>query len=198
MGQQSPEPSTTQPAAGERWKVWIQPALVGLVFVALNIAAYYWLTTPRGEALLVSLRAFSALGAFLVMLVANATVVVPVPWPGILIPIAEQSPTLWPILLAGALGSTIGESVAFVVGRSGRGAVEETRFYRWVQRQLTRPWRAFLVLFALSAPPNPAFDVAGLTAGAMGLPYWMFFGAVFLGRIIRIWLVIALAGLITN
>lgn len=181
-----------------RRRAWLQPAIIGGVFVALNVAAYLWLQSPGGRALLASLRDYAALGAFLVMLVANATVVVPVPWPGILIPIAEHSHSLWPVVLAGALGSAIGESVAFFVGRSGRGVVEDTRFYRWVQRQLRHPWRAFTVLLLLSAPPNPAFDVAGLTAGAAGLPFWMFFTAVLLGRVVRIWIVIALADLIPH
>ena len=42
---------------------------------------------------------------------------------------------------------------------------------------------AAITVTALSAPPNPAFDVAGLLAGAMGVPLWMFLTAVFLGRI---------------
>jgi membrane protein YqaA with SNARE-associated domain len=130
-----------------------------------------------------------------VMLVANATVIVPVPWPGILIPIAQQSASLVEIIVASAFGSVLGESVAFFVGRSGRGVVEETRFYRWFQRQLDHPWRAFAALLLLSAPPNPAFDVAGLTAGAMGLPYWLFFVAVFLGRLVRTATVLSVAGL---
>ena len=68
-----------------------------------------------------------------------------------------RSDNLALVILAGALGSALGESVAFFVGRSGRGAVEDTRFYRWVQHQMRHPWRAFVVLFGLSAPPNPAF-----------------------------------------
>src|SRR5262249_27199700 len=94
---------------------------------------------------------------------------------------------------AGAVGSALGESVAFFIGRSGRTIAEETRFYGWVKQQLRHPWRAFVVLFGLAAPINPAFDVAGLAAGALGVPYWLFFTAVFMGRLIRFWL-IALAG----
>jgi membrane protein YqaA with SNARE-associated domain len=181
------EPST-------HWRAWLQPAIVGGVFVALNIAVYLWLTAPDGQALLVSLRDYAVLGAFLVMLVANATVIVPVPWPAILLPIAQQSSNLWLVLLAAAFGSVVGESVAFFVGRSGRGVVADTRFYRWVQRQLRHPWRAFAALLLLSAPPNPLFDVAGLTAGATGLPFWMFFSAVLCGRVLRMWAIFALAG----
>lgn len=178
------------------WRALIRPALAGLIFIALNILAYQWLTSPDGQRLLVGLRDYAIPGAFIVMLIANATIVVPVPWPAVLIPIAQQSDSLIGVLLAGALGSAIGEALAYAIGRSGRGAVEDTRFYRWVQRQLSHPWRAFGVLFVLAAPPNPLFDIAGLTAGAMGLPFWMFFSAVFLARIIRIWLIITFAGLL--
>lgn len=173
-------------ATPARWRRWLQPLLIGVVFAALNVLVYLALKTPTGHGLLRQLGSYAYLGAFVVMVIANATVIVPVPWPAVLIPIAQQSDSLALVVLAGALGSAVGESVAFFIGRSGRGAVENTRFYRWVHQQLRHPWRAWLVLFALSAPPNPLFDVAGLTAGAVGLPFWIFFSAVALGRIIRV------------
>lgn len=186
-----PETATT-PVGAASWRRWLAPVLVGLVFVILNILVYQALRTPTGHALLHGLGNYAYLGAFVVMLIANATVIVPVPWPAVLIPIAQQSQSLALVILAGALGSAVGESTSFVIGRSGRGIVEDTRFYRWTQRQLQHPWRAWVVLFLLSAPPNPLFDVAGLTAGAVGLPYWLFFTAVFLGRIIRVGLFVLL------
>lgn len=176
------------------WQNWVRPVIAGIVFIILNVLAYLWLTSPDGRALLVQMRDYAVLGAFVVMLIANATIVVPVPWPAVLIPIAQHTDNLPAVLVAGALGSAIGEAVAFFVGRSGRTVVANTRFYRWVQSQMTHPWRSFSVLFILAAPPNPLFDVAGITAGAMGLPFWMFFLAVFLARIIRIWIIVAFAG----
>ncbi len=187
MAQQQEQPA---------WRAWVQPVIAGIVFIILNILAYMWLNSPDGQALISRLREYAVPGAFLVMLIANATVVVPVPWPAVLIPIAQQTDNLPGVLVAGALGSAIGEAVAFYIGRTGRGVIADTRFYRWVQSQLTHPWRSFAVLFILAAPPNPLFDVAGITAGAMGLPFWMFFVAVFLARIIRIWIIVAFAGAI--
>jgi membrane protein YqaA with SNARE-associated domain len=183
---------TTTPAPHERRK-WLQPALIGLVAVALNVAAYYLI--PKD--LVRRLGALGYLGVFAVTAIANATVVVPVPYYGLVARLAQEL-NVAGVVLAGALGSAIGESVAFFVGRSGRGTVEDTRFYRWVQRQLAHPWRAFIALFLLAAPHNPAFYVAGLTAGAFGLPFWMFFTAVFLGRIIRIATIVFLGQLIPD
>jgi len=168
---------------------WIRPMLVAAIAVALNIIAYLMIPPD----LAYRLGALGYIGVFLITLISNATIVVPIPYFGL---VAALSPglSMVGVGIAGALGSVIGESVSFFVGRSGRGVVEQTRFYRWVQRQLEHPWRAFVVLFALSAPPNPAFDVAGLTAGAMGLPYWIFLSAVFLARLVRFGIVAFVGG----
>lgn len=168
---------------------WMRPVLVAAIAIVLNIIAY--LMIPPDFAY--RLGSLGYIGVFLITLVSNATIVIPIPYFGL---VAALSPglSMVGVGIAGALGSVIGESVSFFVGRSGRGVVEQTWFYRWVQRQLEHPWRAFVVLFALSAPPNPAFDIAGLTAGAMGLPYWLFLGAVFLARLVRFGIVAFLGG----
>ena len=168
---------------------WIRPILVAAIAIVLNIIAYLMIPPD----LAYRLGSLGYIGVFLITLISNATIVVPIPYFGL---VAALSPglSMVGVGIAGALGSVIGESVSFFVGRSGRGVVEQTRFYRWVQRQLEHPWRAFVVLFALSAPPNPAFDVAGLTAGAMGLPYWIFLSAVFLARLVRFGIVAFFGG----
>jgi membrane protein YqaA with SNARE-associated domain len=166
--------------AAERRRRSLRAAAIGLVALVFNIGVFF-LPIDYG-----AFGRYAYLGVFLITLIANATVIIPVPYPAVIARVATQADSLALVILAGALGSALGESVAFFVGRSGRGAVEDTRFYRWVQRQMRHPWRAFAILFGLSAPPNPAFDVAGLAAGALGLPYWMFFSAVLLGRMVRI------------
>jgi membrane protein YqaA with SNARE-associated domain len=175
------------PARATRWRKWISPILMGLLVIAANVGIYQLNIDYR------IFGAYAYLGVFIVTLIANATTIVPVPYITIVACIAGQTDSLVLVALAGALGSALGESVAFFIGRSGRAIAEETRFYGWVKRQMQHPWRAFAVLFGLSAPINPAFDIAGLAAGALGVPYWLFFTAVFLARMIRFWL-IAMAG----
>jgi membrane protein YqaA with SNARE-associated domain len=172
----------------ERMRKWLRPILLSSFAVAANIVLYLLPINYRifGQ--------YAYLGVFLITLIANATTIVPVPYIPIVACIAGQSNNLALVIVAGALGSALGESVAFFIGRSGRGIIAETRFYGWVQHQMRHPWRAFAILFGLAAPPNPAFDVAGLAAGALGLPYWLFFSAVLLGRMIRMGL-IALVGI---
>ncbi|MBK9711718.1 MAG: VTT domain-containing protein [Kouleothrix sp.] len=185
-------PGTTASATGPGR--WIKPALAIAFALALNLGFFVLLRGETGRYWIAQLRDYSYIGVFLVTLLANATTIVPTPYIPIVACIAAQTDNLPLVIALGALGSALGESVAFFIGRSGRGIVQETRLYRWVHGQMRHPWRAFAVLFLFGAPPNPLFDVAGLAAGALGVPYWLFFSAVFLARIIRIWL-IALGGL---
>jgi len=180
----SPEQIGPATSRATRLRKWARPAAIGLIALALNVVFFYLPIDYR------SFGNYAYLGVFLVTLIANATTIVPVPYMPVVARIAAQSDNLALVIVAGALGSALGESVAFFVGRSGRALIEDTRFYRWVDRQLRHPWRAFAVLFGLAAPPNPAFDVAGLAAGALGLPFWLFFAAAFLGRIIRMGLIV--------
>lgn len=169
---------------------WLRPAAIGVGAIGLNGLAYL-LLPPH---VLNRLGAFGYMSAFGVAGIANASVVIPVPYYSIIARLA-QTPVLdvRGVVIAAAAGSALGELVAFLVGRAGKEIASETRFYRWVQTQMQHPSRTMLILFLLSAPPNPAFDVAGLLAGALGIPMWMFLIPVFLGRIVRMGLV-ALVG----
>jgi membrane protein YqaA with SNARE-associated domain len=174
------------------WRRWLLPILVGAVALVLNVVAYL-LLSPR---LVAHLGRFGYVGAFAMAAIANATILIPVPYYPVIARLA-QALNVWGIILAAAAGSALGETVAYFVGRSGKGVVQHSSINDWIQRQMRNKWRAALVLFLLSAPPNPAFDVAGLLAGAFGLPLWVFLISVFLGRIIRMGLV-AFAGLTLN
>jgi membrane protein YqaA with SNARE-associated domain len=171
------------------WRRWWKPIVIGTSALVLN-AVVYLLLPPTVVA---HFGRLAYAGAFVVAAIANATVFVPVPYYPIIGRLA-QALNVWGVILAAAAGSAIGESVAYFVGRSSHAAIQETRVDNWMERQMRQPWRAAAVLFLLSAPPNPAFDVAGLLAGAFGIPLWLFLVSVFLGRIIRMGLV-AFAGL---
>jgi membrane protein YqaA with SNARE-associated domain len=138
------------------------------------------------------LGVYGYLGVFAIALLGNATVLFPVPYPAA-VAVAATTLSLPGVALAAAVGSVIGETLAFVVGRSGKAVVERSRVYEWMQRQLRHPVRAALIIFVLAAIPNPLFDVAGLTAGAMGLPYALFVIPTLLGRIVKM-LFFGLAG----
>lgn len=173
--------------AGSRRSRFLQASGVLLLALALNLAV---VALPRTW--FEGWGNYGYAGVFLVTLLANASVFVPVPYPGVVAKLAINL-DVFGVAILGAAGSVLGETTAFFVGRAGRGVVDQTAFYRWLRAQLRTPLRAFVVLFCLSAPPNPFFDVAGLTAGSLGVPLPIFVAATFSGRIVRM-LVLALLG----
>jgi membrane protein YqaA with SNARE-associated domain len=91
------------------------------------------------------------------------------------------------IVLAGALGATLGNFVFYRVGRAGGDMALsrlKSRTQEWVKRQVTRhAFWALLVCVALP-PPFPTKPIV-LAAGVVGTPPGLFFSAVFTGRLLR-------------
>ena len=132
---------------------------------------------------------YGYLGAFLISLVGNATVILPVPSFMIIIALgAAFNPFL--VGLTSALGGTIGEMTCYLLGYSGRGIAENRSIYdravKWLQR-----WGA-LTVFVFAVTPSP-FDVMGMVAGLLRYPFWKFFLACLCGKVIK-YIVLALAG----
>lgn len=139
---------------------------------------------------LVRLRAYGYSGLFLLNLLTSATLILPAP--GIALAFAAGA-SLNPFLvgLAVGAGSALGELTGYLAGYSGRGIVESDPQYERVHRWMVT--RGLWVIFVLSIVPNPLFDVAGITAGAMRMPIWKFLGATLPGKVIKATL-LALAG----
>jgi len=121
-------------------------------------------------------------GIFLVMLMANATVVIPAP--GVAVVFAMGS-VFNPILvaLAAGTGGAIGELSGYLAGFSGQAIVENTQTYDrispWVQKY------GVWAILVLSAIPNPFFDLAGIAAGVAKIPVWKFLLFCWAGQIIK-------------
>ncbi len=85
-------------------------------------------------------------------------------------------------LIAGT-AETFGELTGYFLGYSGRGIVQRRSLYQKLEKWMQH--RGWLLLFVLSVVPNPVFDVAGITAGAMRYPLWSFLGVVAAGKLIK-------------
>ena len=128
------------------------------------------------------LEAYGYLGAFLISLITSATIFLPVP--GIVL-IAGLGASFDPVLigLAAGAGSALGELTGYMAGFSGQVVFENSRFYPRLERWMRR--RGFIAITVLSFVPNPFFDVAGATAGALRFPLWKFLLACFVGKGVR-------------
>jgi uncharacterized membrane protein YdjX (TVP38/TMEM64 family) len=129
--------------------------------------------------------------AFLTMLVTSATLIAPAPGLAYVFIWGQQ---LNPILLgvvAGA-GSTLGELTGFLAGYSGSAVVENTDVYKRIEGYIQK--YGLIPIVVLAAIPNPLFDAAGFVAGALGIKWWQFLIATFIGKTIKC-IVVAYAGL---
>jgi membrane protein YqaA with SNARE-associated domain len=121
-------------------------------------------------------------GIFIISLVSSATVFLPLPGFAVVFAMGQY---LNPVLvgLAAGLGSGIGELSGYLAGLAGHNAVERTELFRSHKKQVAK--YGPLGIFVLAVIPNPAFDVAGIAAGAMQMPVWQFLLATAAGKTIR-------------
>lgn len=173
------QPQPTSPAEHQTGRLasvpWGRVAAVGVAVAVTGVIA---LLANRIE----ELQGLGYAGAFLIMLLGNATVVLPVP--GLVFVIAMGS-TLnpWLLGLVAGPGAALGEFTGYLAGHGGVTPLENTALYQRFDRYMDR-FGPF-VIFVLSIIPNPFFDVAGMLAGASHMPWWQFLIAATLGKIIQ-------------
>lgn len=158
-----------------------------LVLVALNVGVLLLPIDYR------RLGDLAYAGAFLVALIANAAIALPIPYLPVLARMAMELEHPWLIAALAALGSALGESVPYVIGRTQTTFVTRHPWYPRIAALIADRRRAGLILAALAAPLNPIFDIAGLVAGTIGMPFPLFFVAVLAGRLVRFGVIVALA-----
>jgi membrane protein YqaA with SNARE-associated domain len=137
------------------------------------------------------------LGAFLISLVASATIILPAP--GIAV-IMAMGAALDPVLLGivAGIGSAFGELSGYIAGASGRALVPEDKRPHFDRiHRLTDKYGAILLL-VLAAVPLPLFDFAGIIAGIMRIRVTTFLSMVAVGKSIKYVIMILLgAGVIS-
>ena len=128
------------------------------------------------------LGAYGYLGVFIVAVIGNATVFLPVP--GIAMVFASGS-VLNPLIvgLVSGVGEPLGELTGYMAGFGGSAVFEERDRYERLKGWMKR--HGFLTLLVLSAIPNPLFDLAGMTAGALKYPVWKFLLACWIGKTVK-------------
>jgi len=129
-------------------------------------------------------------GVFLLSLVTNATLLLPMP--GVAITFAAGAIfNPYAVALAAGLGSTLGELTGYLAGFSGQGVLERADLYHRLEDLTTRYGSA--VVFFLALIPNPLFDLAGASAGAMRMPLRQFLFWTWVGKTLKM-LAFAVAG----
>jgi membrane protein YqaA with SNARE-associated domain len=128
---------------------------------------------------------FAALGypgIFLTALLANATVLFPAPGAAIVFSMGAVFNPLG-VALAAGIGGGLGEISGYLAGLSGQAIIERMDMYNRVAPQIKK-YGPFGV-FVFACIPNPLFDIVGISAGALKMPFWSFVLAAIAGNIIK-------------
>jgi membrane protein YqaA with SNARE-associated domain len=155
-----------------------------LVVVAAFASALYVLGDPARRAQVEKLiqSPSGLLVLFVISAISNATLILPVPGLALTALAATVANPLVVGIVAGA-GQTLGETTGYLAGYSGQELIDENpryaRMVRWMRRF------GPITIFVLALIPNPLFDLAGIIAGALRMPLWLFLVAAGLGKIVK-------------
>jgi uncharacterized membrane protein YdjX (TVP38/TMEM64 family) len=148
------------------------------VLLVIAISVVIFLLSDRIQ----QLRSLSYGGAFVIMLLGNATVILPAPGLTIVFSLGAAFNPLLIGVSAGA-GAGLGELTGYLAGYSGRAAIEGNDVYRRFERWMRR--YGFLAIFILAVIPNPFFDIAGIIAGALHFTWWRFLLVTWCGKTVQ-------------
>lgn len=129
---------------------------------------------------IIALKEYGYLGAFLISMFTNATIVIPLPgWLTIVSLAAILNP--WLIGFLAGVGAVVGQTTAYLLGYTGRIALKNFAKYQiainWMQR-----WGG-LVIFFFAFFPNPFIDIVGVGAGILKFSFLKFIFFCFLGTV---------------
>ena len=158
---------------------WRGRLIILAVVVAISVFAYF-----MQDRINVGRLSYGAVAGS--VLLASGGLVVPVPALAITCTTATFLNPAAVAIIAGLAG-TLGELTGYFLGYSGSSVFERGRFYQRVENWMRR--RGWLLLFVISAVPNPLFDVAGIAAGALRYPLWRYLVAVGLGKQVKFFMV---------
>jgi membrane protein DedA with SNARE-associated domain len=136
------------------------------------------------------LGAYGYLGVFLLTLLASATIVLPSPALGVAA-LAGKTLNPWLVGLIGGSAAGLGEITGYLAGLGGSALAERSRFYPRVEGWVRR-W-GMLTIFVLAFIPGPVFDLAGIAAGTMRMPFHRFLLPCLAGKVLR-FIIVAWAG----
>lgn len=133
---------------------------------------------------------YGYVGVFVLTLLSSATIVLPSPALGVAA-LAGKTLDPWIVGAVGGVAAGLGEISGYLAGLGGGALAARSRFYPrvegWVQR-----W-GLLTIFALAFIPGPVFDLAGIAAGTMKMPFRRFLAACLAGKTLR-FIAVAWAG----
>ena len=133
-----------------------------LVFV-IALTVYMFLNRDQ----IANLKGYGYPGIFLVSLITNASLFMPMPGVVITTAMGAIFNPFWVAIAAGS-GSAIGELTGYLAGYSGQGVVARADIYEKITGWMKKYGDVTILVMAIV--PNPFFDAAGIIAGMLKMP----------------------------
>ena len=156
--------------------VWLRP-LIFILVIGLTVLIL-WMGGRIQQ-----LGRYGYPGIFLLNLLANATVILPLPGVVMTPAFGAVLSPFWVSIAAGS-GAALGELSGYYAGYSGGRAVLERMDKHGRYEALFGRYGDGVIL-VLAFIPNPAFDLAGITAGALGMTVWRFLILCWIGKVLK-------------
>ena len=179
---QSTQPNPAKPSSKK--KTNLIRGIVLLLVIALTVVLVIYRDKIQ------VLQAYGYPGIFLFSILANATILIPIP--GVIFTSAMGAVfnPFWVSIAAGA-GAALGELSGYLAGFSGQAVVENSKRYdkvvHWMEKY------GDITILVLAFIPNPLFDLAGMVAGILKMPVWKFLIYCVIGKILKM-MMFAFAG----
>ncbi|MBI4670560.1 MAG: VTT domain-containing protein [Chloroflexi bacterium] len=158
--------------------------LTAAILIIAFAGTFYFLFDPARRAQLDALinSPIGLLVLFFLSLLSNATLILPVPGIALTALAATAGNPLIIGIVAG-LGQALGETTGYLAGYSGQELIDSSpryiRMASWMRRY------GAVTIFVLALVPNPLFDIAGLVAGALCMPFWIYLSVTVAGKVIK-------------
>ncbi len=149
-----------------------------VLFVSLFISVLIFLLKDK----LAGLESYGLLGLFVISVIGNATIVFPAP---VILSAFVAGAIFNPLAVTVAVsaGATVGELTGYYAGFGGTSLVGNEAKLKKIKTWIDK--FGLWVIFVLAVIPNPLFDLAGIVAGATGIPVWKYLIVVFAGKFIK-------------
>jgi len=121
-------------------------------------------------------------GIFILSILSNATLILPLP--GIIFTSAMGAVfnPFW-VAIAAGIGAALGETTGYLAGFSGQIVIDRKDWYKTMTMWMRKYGN--LTILVMAFVPNPLFDLAGMAAGMLKLPFFRFLFWCSIGKIIK-------------
>ena len=175
-------------SAPEREEKVLTPAqkrrktILRIALVVFFVGFTTYIALNREQITFERLSSLGYLGAFLMAWIGSTTVLLPIPHLAFTFTMGSVL-TPWWIGLCAGFGDSLGELWGYIAGYAVEDLVDRWKVYPKIEGWVRK--NGMLTVFLMGVVPMPLFDMAGMAAGATGMPVWRFYFATWSGKTIK-------------